>query len=408
MNEVLKGVKMLSMKRSILPAIALAAGVIVAGASSAQAAPKQVVVVVAQGFTPQVLDIGGAYLKASSTEDEPTIALNDFKAAAKSAPVSGDVVAAMRGILKLAESNGYKTGLVTTNDVTADAALFYDLPATTTDVASALVKDSGFDFLAGGGRTKFVPTTGTNLTTAFKAGNTVLLNADEIQSVEEVKGRVLALQSDESLSYNIDADSSTEAGLGDLASLAMTTLGGDEGNTPYFLVVHDANLLKAITAKDTPAVFGQVRALDGIIAEAISVRDGKEKPADMGLAFFSTGAAMDLKYTGENANDRSNAIFVASQLPSSYSKATTTLKGATEESFTEFSMEYGNWKPSESARSSVIAGTMTGEEAVRASFEPAIGLAYEAKTVAPMAYVIGIGEADVLGNLVTIASTKAK
>ena len=234
------------------------------------------------------------------------------------------------------------------------------------------------------------------------------MDADAIQSAAEVKGRVLALQANESLSYATDADSSTEAGLGDLASLAMTTLAGDSGDTPYFLVVHDANLLKAVTAKDTPAVFGQLSALDGIIAEAISVRDAKDKPADMGLAFFSTGASMDLKYTSETPSERSNAIFIASKLPTSYAKATSSLKGATAESFTEFATEYGNWKPSESTRSSVIAGTMTGEEAVRASYESAIGLAYETKTVEPMAYVLGIDADDVVKNIATIASTKTK
>jgi predicted fused transcriptional regulator/phosphomethylpyrimidine kinase len=56
----------------------------------------------------------------------------------------------------------------------------------------------------------------------------------------------------------------------------------------------------------------------------------------------------------------------------------------------------------------VIAGTMTGEEAVRASYESAIGLAYETKTVEPMAYVLGIDADDVVKNIATIASTKTK
>jgi uncharacterized protein YndB with AHSA1/START domain len=301
-------------------ALAVCASTVVA----AQAAPKQVVVVGRAGFHPANARYERGLHQSSFNRRRSNSCTQRFQTAAKSAKVSGDVVSAMRGILKTAEANGYKTGLVTTNDVTSDAALFYDIPASSSDVAADLVKTSGFDFLAGGGRSKFVPsagTTGTNHANSIKtAGGTTLMDADAIQSAAEVKGRVLALQANESLSYATDADSSTEAGLGDLASLAMTTLAGDSGNTPYFLVVHDANLLKAVTAKDTPAVFGQLSALDGIIAEAISVRDAKDKPADMGLAFFSTGASMDLKYTSETPSERSNAIFIASKLPTSMPK----------------------------------------------------------------------------------------
>lgn len=404
MNEVMKQVTSRSSKRSLFSAAALAIGVL--GATTAHAAPNQVVVVVAQGLSPQVIDLGSTYVKTSATEDEPTIGFNDLKVAAKTAKLSGDVVASMRGILKTAEANGYKTGLVTTNDVTTDAAAFYDI--TSTNVADALIKNSGFDFLAGGGRTQFVPATGTNLTTAFKTGNTALLNADEFENVEEIKGRVLALQADENLSYAIDGDAATEAGLGDLASLAMTTLAGEDGNSPFFLVVHDANLLKALNAKDTPAVLGEFRELDGIVTEALSVRDGKETPASMALAVVTTGASVVPDYTIETPTGRSNAIFIASKLPFSYAKATTALKGATEESIDEFAFEYGSWKPSADVRAAVIAGTTTGEVAVRSSFEPAISIGFEAKEIAPMAYVVGISETDLVAGLAKIAATKAK
>lgn len=370
-------------------------------ASAALAAPKQVVVVVAEGLSPQVIDLGSSYVKTSSTDPDTTVAFSDLKAQGKAATATSDAWSSMRGVLKTAAAHGYKTGVVTTGSVAADAALLYDVP--TDGAASTLVKTTKADFLGGGGRSAF----SADLTKSFKAsGNTALLNADEFENADEVKGRVLALESDNDLSYALDRDTSAEVGVGDMASLAMRTLGGSDSDKPYILVVHDTNIARALAAKDTPALFGEFREVDALIGDVLSTRSALDKPDDMALAVVSTGAAMAPKYTSDVAADRSNAVFMTTQLNSSYAKATSTLKGATDEDVTTFTTDtYIGWKPSADVRAKIIAGTMTGEDAVRASYEPAIAIGYGATTVAPMAYVIGLDSGDVVKSVAAVASS---
>lgn len=371
-------------------------------------APRQLVVVVAEGLGPQVVELGSSYVKASSTEPDATVAFSDLKARGKTAAVGTGAWSSMRGVLKTAAANGYKTGLVTTGDVTTDAALLYDLPSDDKDVAGTLTKTTRPNFLAGGGRSRF----SAEATKAYaKSGNTTLLNAEEFEAVDTstIKGNVLALQSDGELSYALDHDTSTETGLGDLASLALQTLGGENSDKPYILVVHDTNIARALAAKDTPALMGEFRELDGIVADVLSTRSALDKPENLALAVVSTGAASFPKYTTEAPGERSNAVFITSQLTSSYAKATTTLKGATDEDLTTFATEtYPGWKPSADARAKVVAGTMSGEEAVRASYETAIAIGYDATVVAPTAYVVGLETGDVVQSVAAVAATKTK
>ncbi len=384
---------------------ALCAASVAATQVAVQAAPRQFVVVVADGFSPQVIDLGSLYVKKSSTEEEPSAAFDDLKSQGKTAAVGSDPLSAMRGVLKTAAANGYKTGLVTTGDAAADAALLYDLPAATANVAGTLLTTTKPNFLAGGGRANF----GSVLTKSYAtAGNTTYLNADEFESADtdSIKGNVLALQADGDLNYAIDHDSSVETSVGDLASLAIKTLGGDT-NSPYVLVVHDTNLSKALAAKDTPAVFGEFREIDGIVADVLSTRGALDTPDDLALAVISTGAVASPKYTSETPAERSNAIFIASQLTSSYAKTTATLKGATDDDITTFATDtYPGWKPSSSVRSRLVAGTLTGEDAVRASYESAIALGYDSTVVAPMAMVVGLDASDVVKQIADAVSTK--
>ncbi len=388
--------------RKVLQSVATMA-LCTAAIAVAQAAPKQIVVVVADGLSPQVIDLGSAYVKASSTDPDTTVAFSDLKSVGKIASAKSDALASMRGVLKIAAANGYKTGIVTTGNVASDAALLYDLPSDSANIAGTLLTTTKPDFLAGGGRSDF----SSALTKTFTAsGHTVLLDAEAFEAVDEVKGRVLALQSDSDLTYALDNDSSTTTSVGDLTSLAIKNLGGDNAS-PYILIVHNTNIAKALAAKDTPALLGELREVDGIIGDVLSTRNALDAPGDLALAVVSTGAASFPKYTSETAGDRSNAIFVASQLTSSYTKATQTLKGAKDDDITTFATDvYPNWKPSAAVRSQLLAGTMTGEDAVRASYETAIQIGYHSTSVAPLAYVVGMGDGDVVESVAGVVSKK--
>ncbi len=354
---------------------------------SAHAAPKQIVVVVAEGLNPQMIELGSSYLKYAAPDETAPTALADFKSKAKAQMAPVDALNSLKSLLKNAGAAGWKTGLVTDGDLTQVAPLFYDLPTPGAPAALALVNDVRADFLGGGGRAAF----GADLKNALvKAGGTALFDADTFEANEgELKGKTLSLQAEGPLSYAIDRDAATEAGLGDMASLALQKL--SEGDRPFLLVIHDALLGKAVVAHDTPAVFEQLRELDGIVSDLSAARDAKDKPADMGVALLATGSAEAPQWTTDDATARSNAFFVLSELPVSFSHAGQTLQGATADKLTAFATdEYKGWKLSEADRAAILAGTLSPEAALRASYEPTFALKYAPTAPDATLYALGL------------------
>jgi hypothetical protein len=321
----------------------------------------------------------------------------------------------MRGLLKNASANGYKTGLITTGDVSKAAALFYDVSGD--DVANTLVSSTRFDFLAGGGRANFVPRSTVGSTrkdeidlaaTLRKAGGTAVMDTETAEDATlEIKGKALFLQSDGSMDYALDQRPSVQQSLSVLAATAMDALNGADDTTPYLLVVHDDLVAKALAAKDTPALFGQVRELNTVVDQAVSARAIMETPDDLAVALIGTGGNAAARFTSEEKTQRTNALFITSQLGYSYEGAGRKLKGADADAVTAFTTDdYKGWKLSASDRASLIAGTLGGETAVRASYEPAIGIAYSTTDVARAVYTLGVDGADIVSTLSTMAKTK--
>lgn len=377
--------------------IAVGAAILAAPVS---AAPRQVVVVVAEGLSPQVAQFGSEFAKASAGEEEVVSGLTEFKAAGKASP--GSSFESLRGVLKTAAANGYKTGFVSTGDVTADAATLYDLPTQGADAASALVGNVKFDFIAGGGRAHFAPDAKQAITAA---GGTALFDADSVESLEqEVKGKTLVLQSDAELAYAVDQNPENEAGLTELVGLAVETLSAD--NAPYVLIVHNTLLNKALAAKDSPALAEEFRSFDSIVS---SVLANREDNPGFAAAFIGTGGSSAPRLTVTAAGDRSNSYFILSQLPLSFTRAGAVLKGADEAAVTEFATEtYKGWNISGADRAAIVAGTLDPETAVRASYEPALNLSYDAVDAQPTAYAVGFdASAGVAQAVKAIAATKA-
>lgn len=395
-------------------------------AQAVSAAPRQMVVVVAEGLSPQVIDMGSSYVRTvaqSVTGEEESAAFSEFRAQAKTQaaiPDSGAVaIESLRGLLKTASANGYRTGLVTTDDVTKVAGLFYDIPGDASTVASTLVNTTKFDFLAGGGRSYFVSNKipGSKRTDDFdasaalrQAGGTAFLNAEAVENTEtDIKGKTIVLQADETLSYSLDQDPEREAGFSQMAGLATQTLAG-ENNAPFVLVIHNNALARAIAAKDTPAVLEEFRTLDSIVSDVMGMRSEQETPDSFGIVLLASGGSVAPRFTSDVAADRSNAVFVVSQLPRSFSGAGAALTGANEERLTEFATEeYKGWKLSNETRAAILAGTMTPEAAIRASYEPVIAIGYENADVKPTVYSVGVDTSAGLANALTaIVSTPAK
>lgn len=367
-------------------------------ATQAQAAPRQIVIVVAEGLSPQVVDLGSQFVKTPATDDL-TSNFDALKVQAKTAAAPANALESMRGLLKTASQNGFKTGLVTTGQVGSVAPLFYDLPATTSPQDLLGAK---FDFLGGGGRASFVPTQ-TNMQPgrpAFQApGVTPIFDVETFEATDQdLKGRVLALQSDADLTYASDRDAADEAGLSDLTNLAMEVLG--RNNAPFVLVVHDTLLAKAIAAKDTPAMFGQFRELDDLVGNVLSAR---EDNPNLVMALLATGGDTTPRLNAQSPDERSNALFIASGLPLSYSKAGQTIAAADDEALQEFSDEqYKGFTLSPSDRAAIQGGTLTGEAAIRAAYEPALRLSYEAAPASATFYTVGLTGADPLQELTTL------
>jgi hypothetical protein len=395
-------------------------------AQAVNAAPRQLVVVVAEGLSPQVIDMGSDYVKAvaqSVTGDEGAAAFSEFRAQAKTqggiADSGAAAIESLRGLLKTASINGYRTGLVTTDDVTKAGALFYDLSGDASTVASTLINTTKVDFLAGGGRSYFVSNKvpGSKRTDDFdasavlrQAGGTAFLNAEAVENTDvDVTGKTIVLQADDTLSYSIDQNPEREAGFSEMAGLAAQTLAG-ENNAPFVLVIHNNLLSRAIAAKDTPAVLEEFRTLDSIVSDVMGMRGEQAAPDSFGVVVLALGGSSAPKFTSDVATDRSNALFVVSQLPLSYSGAGAALTGADEERLTRFATEeYKGWKLSNETRAAILAGSMTPEAAIRASYEPVIAIGYENTDVKPTVYSLGVDASAGLANALTqIVSTPAK
>ncbi|MBV9867925.1 MAG: alkaline phosphatase [Abitibacteriaceae bacterium] len=353
----------------------------------ARAAPRQVVVVVADGLSPQVMELGTNYVKYPADEGN-TSAFDTLTAKAKAQPAGAASLDALKGVLKNAAASGYKTGLVTTNDVTRDAGTLYDAAGAD---AKSLLNNPQFDFLGGGGRQNF----GADVVQGFKqGGNSAVMDVDTLQAADQdVKGRVLALQSDDALSYALDRNAGEQGGLSDLAALAIESLG--KNNSPFLLVIHDSLISKALDAKDTPAVAGEFRELDGIINNVLGAQ---EDNTNLALAVLATGGTTAPHLAGATPAERANTFFILSGLPMSFAGAGNTLKGANDEAITNFiTDEYKDWKLTPETRAAIIGGTTTPEAAIRAAYEPALQVNYEQANAQPMAYTVGL---DIQGDLV--------
>jgi hypothetical protein len=361
-------------------------------AQAAHAAPRQVVLVVSEGVTPQAVDFGRVYLK-TAYDQGASVAFDTIKDNSKSMTANADTLGNLKGILKTAAQNGYKTGLVTTEDALKTGAMFYG--TTPENIAGA-----DFGIIAGGGRAN----AGNAAQQIKAAGGTAMMDVEGLN--EEPKGKVLALQADNALTWSLDRDGETESGFGELVTLALQTLSAD--NQPFFLIVHDTLLAKALNAKDTPAALEQFKELDGILGDIAGTREGLEKPEDFAIAVLTTGGALSPKFTTDLPNERAEALYIVSALPMSYAKAGMTLKGADEAKLKDFAANtYKGWMLKDEVRGEIVAGKTMPESAIRASYEPALKIAFEAAHTGAMVWASNLNlGADVAQSLQAVAATK--
>ena len=379
---------------TIIVLLTLVTSLTMAGTAQAQnRMPRQLVIVVSEGLGSQAIDFSTGYVK-TAYEEGAAVAFDELKAKAKVLPTGG--VSDLRGLLKTAAANGYKTGLVTTGNVAEVAPLFYDLPQA--NAASTLVRDARFDLLAGGGRADFGPVT-KDLT---EAGVAAFWDAESLDA--DVIGKSLILQSDADLTYVLDRDVEKEAGFAEMATLAMQTLSADDA--PFVLVVHDTLAKKAIENRDTPALLEQFRELDGIIADALGFAEGS--PGEMGIVLLTTSGTLAPRFSSTVPTEQVSAFYILSELPFSYGRAGQVLQGADDAKLTAFATEeYKGWKLTPESRAEILAGTITPEQAIRASYEPVLKIEYAKVDQPAAAYVWGFeAGGDMAQALKNIVSSK--
>jgi len=382
---------------TIVVLLTLVTSLVMAGTAQAQnRMPRQLVIVVSEGLGSQAIDFSTGYVK-TAYEEGAVVAFDELKAKSKVLSTGG--VSDLRGLLKMAAANGYKTGLVTTGNVAEVAPLFYDLPqANQADAASTLIRDARFDLLAGGGRTDFEPVT-KNLT---EAGVTAFYDAESLDV--DIIGKSLILQSDDELTYVLDRDVEKEAGFAEMATLAMQTLSSEDA--PFVLVVHDTLVKKAINDRDTPALLEQFRELDGIVADALGFSEGS--PGELGIVLLTTSGTLAPRFTSSVPTEQVSAFYILSELPFSYGRAGQVLKGADEAKLTAFATDdYKGWKLTPESRAGILAGTITPEQAIRASYEPSLKIEYVKADQPAAAYVWGFeAGGDVAQALKNIVGSK--
>lgn len=382
------------MKFNFLP-LALAAAVAGFLVHPAQASPSQYVVLVSEGLSPKVVELGKSYIRKADDDPEATTSFDEVTDKGKPAPALG--FSDLKGVLSTASQHGFKTGLVTTGSALSDAALLFG-----TETNAEAVLSAPFSILAGGGRTQFQPA---QLNTFTAAGNTYITNEGEIDA--EIKGRALLLQSATDLSFSLDRDPESEAGLGELAALAIDKL--SVNNAPFVLIVHDTLIKKALDTKDSPALFEQFREDSGILLDVLTRRD--ENPG-LAVAAMWTGGTTP-RFTTTVDSEISNAFFVLAKLGASYCGTNEALKDADAEKIASFvdpeDGVYRGWKLSAGDKAAIISGKVKPETLARRSYEPIVKLAFDGEPQVSGAVTLGFEAPQGLGSaLLKAVSQTAK
>lgn len=357
------------------------------------------VVIVAEGLSPQVLELGKGYLRKADADSELTTAFDELKA--KGSPSGAATLADMSGLLQSAHDNGYATGLVTTGDITSIAPLFYNLQGEVLPRLTA--KEAPYEFIAGGGAA--------NLPGAPEKiaanGDTFVASSQGLDA--ELKGRVLAAEAPGDLNYSLDRDPAQESGLGELTTAALDTLGA--GDKPFVLVVHDSLLAKALQNHDTPALFEQFREINTIVGDAVARRD--DDPT-LKIAVLMTEARVVPHFATQSTEEQQDAYSVASNLNQSFVLAGKSLQGKTVEDITAFADpdagEYKGWKITEGDKAKIADGTLNPETAIRAFYEPLLKLDYATTIPAPgSALTLGFeAQVGLVAGIKKLIATPAK
>lgn len=243
---------------------------VLTASSPLRAAPKNVVIVLADGLGEPQYRMAAEYSKTTYQEEfQSADRLRDRPGSSLNGALT------LAGILSRAASHGYPTGLVTTEDVVTDACRFYEIKPQTKKPGDADVEEvlkANSQLILGGGLGYFIQQSKPHslrtdeldmLVEARAAGWKTLTNADELFEAQPGT-KLLGLFSDKSLSNALDKDPMKQPSLFEMVDAALNGLG-----TGFFLIVHDGYVAEACKANDPASMVEEARELDGVIRRVL-------------------------------------------------------------------------------------------------------------------------------------------
>lgn len=210
-----------------------------------------------------------------------------------------------------AKKAGRKVGVMTTTTIThATPASFYAHRANRSDTYGIALDlaNSGFDFFAGGGLAIKDASAAKHAQYAEcgkardyirSKGYDIVDSKDRFLSLKPGDGKILAMFSDSSLAYSIDADGSQPT-LAQIVAKAVEMLDGDEG---FFIMVEGGCIDWAGHSNDAATNLRDLLAMDDAVKVARKFQDahpddtlivvtGDHETGGMSMGFAGTGYAM--------------------------------------------------------------------------------------------------------------------
>ncbi|PAP77982.1 alkaline phosphatase [Rubrivirga marina] len=264
-------------------------------AASGDATPRNVVLMIADGFGPASATLGAAAkgaplaldgvlvgsVETSSSDSRVTDSAAGATAYACGLKTYNGAIAVdadgrpCRTVLEAAEAAGLATGLVATSRIThatpASFAAHVESRAEEAEVARQLAA-SGVEVLFGGGRSYF-----TDLTGPMAAdGWAVATDRDGYDALDATPAA--ALLADGHLAYEIDRDETDQPSLAEMTTTALDLLASspDGRENGFFLMIEGSRIDHAGHANDPAAHLGDILAYDEAVAAVLdwAARDG--------------------------------------------------------------------------------------------------------------------------------------
>ncbi len=287
-----------------------------AGAQPDTAHPRNLVVMIADGFGPASATMARAVrplaldaILSGSVETSATDSRVTDSAAGATAYACGiktyngaigvdSTGAPCRTLLEAARDLGMATGLVTTTRIThaTPASFAAHVPSRADeDEIAVQMAAAGVDLMVGGGARWFYPAViggGRTdaldlLETARRAGVAVATSRAEWDALERLPA--LALLAPDHLAYEIDRDQTDEPSLAEIARRALALLDAHAGEDGFVLMIEGGRIDHAGHGNDAPAHLRDVLAYDDAVAAVVAWAEADGATLVVSTADHETG-----------------------------------------------------------------------------------------------------------------------